>query len=58
MKDSDLVFQHGHAETAENSLQDNAGNSDHAKIAHPSSIVTAPKPNRENDRQESDCRSD
>ena len=49
VKDSDLIFQHGHAQTAEDALQNYAGERDQTKTTDPVSIFGEPEPDREND---------
>src|ERR1041385_1228456 len=55
MKNSDFVFEHRHTQTAENALQNNAGDSNQTEIAYRLSILTAPNPDRENDGEKSNC---
>src|SRR3989442_719566 len=55
MKDSDLILQHGDAQTAENALQNDAGDSNQTEIAQRLSILTAPNPDREKDGEKSYC---
>ena len=50
MKDSDLVFKHGDAQSAEHALQDHRAERDHPEVANPSPRFAAPKPDREDDR--------
>jgi len=50
VKNSDLVFQHRHAQTAEDTLQNHCGNRNYPKIANPLSLFITPEPDREDDR--------
>jgi hypothetical protein len=56
VKDADLIFHHGHAKTAQNSLQNHTDNRDHAQAADPSSVFAQPKPHGEDDREKSNQR--
>jgi len=58
VKDADFVFQHGDSESAEHALQDHRAERDYSKITNPVSRFAAPEPDRQDDRQESNCRSD
>ena len=57
MKDSDLVFKHGDAQSAEHALQNHRAEGKRAEVANPSPRFAAPKPDREDDRQKPNCRS-
>ena len=54
MKNADLVFQKGHAQSAENSLENDGAERGKAKPSNPWPPFITPKPDRQNDRQESD----
>src|SRR4051812_5218545 len=58
MENSDLVFQHRHAQSAENALQNNGAERAPAEIAHPTAGINSPDPDRENDGEKSDGRRD
>ena len=53
MKDPDLIFHHGNAKAAEDSLEDDSGKRNHAEAAHPPPVVAQPQPRGENDRKKS-----
>src|SRR5437763_15910245 len=48
MKDSDFVFQHRHAQTTENTLQDDGANCGDAQRTDPTTRVYEPKPRCKN----------
>ena len=48
MKDSDFVFQHRHAQTTENTLQDDGANCGDAEHTDPTTRVYEPKPRCKN----------
>src|SRR5437764_15485396 len=58
MKDSDLVFQHRHAQAAQNSLQNHSGNCDQTERLDCRPLFGSPKPDRENNGEKSDRRRD
>src|SRR2546430_8048860 len=56
VKDSDLVFQHGDAKAAQNSLQNHAANCDQTERLDCRPLFGSPKPDCENDGEKSDSR--
>src|SRR5713101_2034380 len=58
VKDADFILQHRDTKATENSLQYHAHEREDAQVAHPCPASAAPKPDREDDRQESNYRRD
>ena len=55
MKDADFVLQHRDTKATENSLQDYTGERNQTQVADPPAALAAPKPDRQNDREEPNC---
>jgi len=53
VENSDFIFQHGHPQTAENSLENHAGDREQTKRFNRLSIFGSPNPDRENDCEKS-----
>ena len=58
VENSDLVFQQGDAQTAEHTLENDGAERGPAEIAHPATRLDPPNPDRENDGEKTDRRSD
>src|SRR5439155_11694774 len=58
MKDSDFIFQHRHAQTTENTLQDDATNRGNPKHTNPTAWICEPKPRCQDNCKKSDSGSD
>ena len=53
MKNSDLILQHGNAQTTEDSLQDHGADRSEGQHAHPAARFCTPKPHCKNDGEHS-----
>src|SRR6266480_5561228 len=58
MKDSDFIFQHRHAQTTENTLQDDASNRGNPEHTNPTARICEPKPRCQDNCKKSDGGSD
>src|SRR5438067_12779476 len=58
VKSSDFIFQQGHAQSAEDALENYGAERGEAEVAEPAPVIDAPDPDGEHDRQEPDDGSD
>src|SRR5437763_15027292 len=58
MKDSDFIFQHRHAQTTENTLQDDATRRGNAEHTNPTAWICEPKPRRQDNCKKTQSGSD
>ena len=54
MKNSDLIFQQGHAQAAQHALENYQGERGESEIAQPAAIFDPPQPDSQDDREKSD----
>src|SRR5438067_10515299 len=58
VKNSDFIFQQGHAQSAQDALENYGAERGEAEVAEPAPVIDAPDPDGEHDRQEPDDGSD
>src|SRR2546423_1161543 len=58
VKNSDFIFQQGHAQSAQDALENYGAERGEAEVAEPAPVIDAPDPDGEHDRQEADDGSD
>src|SRR5258707_1612530 len=58
LKDSDFIFQHRHAQTTENTLQDDGADGSHAEETNPTAWKNEPKPPRQENYKKTEGESD